>query len=140
MAFTEWAFFLGPPTKRNFISFCPQWKVIYTEFLLWRVQNSFRVDFILDLMWTPSKLYTKFLIQQTLKIVIFCYPRGTNIIWIFPGCLSRKEWWTIWIGILRPKLHVFFRPESTAKRTTWKWTLTIFKYKNQCRKQTELKK
>ena len=36
--------------KTKFVSFRPQWKVMWTELVLWWVEISFRVDFILGLM------------------------------------------------------------------------------------------
>ena len=43
--------------KTKFVSFRPQWKVMWTELVLWWVEISFRVDFILGLMQTTSKLH-----------------------------------------------------------------------------------
>ena len=44
LAFTEWAVFLGPPTKQDFISFRLQWTVMWEEFLSWWVEISFPVS------------------------------------------------------------------------------------------------
>ena len=41
---TERAVFLGPLLNRNFISLCPQWKVIKAGFLLWWNEILFRVS------------------------------------------------------------------------------------------------
>ena len=47
------------------------------------------------------------------------------------GC---PNWW------LYPIIEAFYRPEWSKGGTTWKWILTIFKYKNECYKQLEWKK
>ena len=39
-----------------------------------------------------------------------------------------------------PKSKVFYKLEWIKVRTTWKWILTIFRYKNECYKQLEWKK
>ena len=57
------------------------------------------------------------------------------------GCLlSRKVWWAVWIGSFWPKIEVFYRPEWTKGGTTWKWILSIFKFRNEYYKQLDQKK
>ena len=64
---------------------------------------------------------------------------GQNITWVFSnlrvftfyksmmGCLN-------WYLLL--KIEEFYRPEWIKRGTTWKWILTIFKYKNEYYKQS----
>ena len=53
------------------------------------------------------------------------------------GCLlSRKVWWAVQISSFLPKIEVFYRPEWTEGGTTWKWILSIFKFRNECYKQS----
>ena len=43
------------------------------------------------------------------------------------------------IGSFCPKIEVFYRPELTKWGTTWKWILSIFKFRNECYKQVDEK-
>ena len=53
------------------------------------------------------------------------------------GCLlSRKVRWAVWIGSFWPKIEVFYRLEWTNGGTTWKWILSIFKFRNEYYNQT----
>ena len=52
------------------------------------------------------------------------------------GCLlPRKVWWAVWISSFWPKNEVFYRPEWTNGGTTWKWILSIFKFRSEYYKQ-----
>ena len=52
------------------------------------------------------------------------------------GCLlPRKVWWAVWISSFWPKNQVFYRPEWTNGGTTWKWILSIFKFRSEYYKQ-----
>ena len=56
------------------------------------------------------------------------------------GCLlSRKVLWAVRIGSFWPILEVFYRPEWTKRGTTWKWILSIFKFRNEWYKRLEQK-
>ena len=53
------------------------------------------------------------------------------------GCLlSKKVWWAVQISSFLTKIEVFYRPEWTEGGTTWKWILSIFKFRNECYKQS----
>ena len=54
--------------------------------------------------------------------------------------VSRKVWWAIWMGSFWPKIKVCYRPEGTKAGTTWKWILSIFKFRNEYYKQLGQKK
>ena len=57
------------------------------------------------------------------------------------GCLlSRKARWDVRIGSFWPKNEVFYRQEWNKEGATWKWILSIFKFRNECYKQLEQKK
>ena len=49
-------------------------------------------------------------------------------------------WWAVWIGSFWPKIEVFYRPKGTKGGTTWKYTLSIFKFRNEYYKQLDRKK
>ena len=54
--------------------------------------------------------------------------------------VSRKVWWAVWMGSFWPKIKVCYRPEGTKAGTTWKWILSIFKFRNEYYKQLGQKK
>ena len=49
-------------------------------------------------------------------------------------------WWAVWIVSFRPEIGLFYRPEWTKGGTTWKWILSIFKFRNEYFKQLDRKK
>ena len=74
--FIEWAVFVGPPPKQNFILFLPQWKVMETELFLWWVKTSFKVDFISSCKSTLKLNQLYFCASDKLVIV-----RQSRAIW-----------------------------------------------------------
>ena len=71
-------------------------------------------------------------------IPFFGSPWEKNKIWILvtSDCLlSRKIWWAVRIGSFYSTLRYFTDQKRQKGGTTGKWTLTIFKYKNEYYKQ-----